>query len=133
MKGMSFLDFVVDTKFDGEGRLGRLVPALVDLKQNLGIGIDEHACLYWENGVGTVYGKNGVFIVDISGALHSDFEYFHLKNINLQYLSQGDQFNFKTRVITTSKKAISPDISGFSDSSDVLSAYESTRLLTRLV
>jgi cyanophycinase len=133
LPGFGFADFLVDTHFDKRGRLGRLVPALVQLRMTLGVGIDEYACLYYEDGVGTVYGRNGVFIADTTEAVKGESQYFHLKNVKVHYLSSGDSFNFKTRRLTTAKKALAPTISGFSDSSDILSAYECTRLLTRLV
>ena len=89
--------------------------------------------MYYRDGVATVYGKNGVFIVDTTFSLKTQSDYFHLKNIKLSYLSAGDSFNFKTRQISTTKKVISPSIGGFSDSNDILSDYECTRLATRLV
>ena len=133
MQGFGFVDFPIDTHFDVRGRLGRLVPAMTSLNVTLGVGIDEYTCLYYNDGVSTVYGRNGVFIVDTTFSLKTQSDYFHLKNIKLHYLSAGDSFNFKTKKLSTSKKAISPSISGFSDSNDILSSYECTRLMTRLV
>ena len=65
----SFLDFLVDTNFDQEGRLARLVPALIGLNTQIGAGIDAGACLSYKDGVGKVYGQNAVFIADASEAL----------------------------------------------------------------
>lgn len=103
------------------------------LKATLGVGIDEYACLLYKDGLGTVYGRNGVFIADTSTATAIQSQYFGLKNVKVTYLSAGDSFNFKTRQMITSKPPITPTISGFSDSTDVLADYECTRLLTRLI
>ena len=69
MLGFRLFDFLVDTNFDQKGRIARLVPSLIELNTQVGAGIDEGACLSYKDGVGTVYGKNAVFIADISSAL----------------------------------------------------------------
>ena len=132
--GFGFVDFQIDTHFDRRGRLGRLVPVLSQLNATLGVGIDEYACLYYKDGEGTVFGRNGVFIADTSSSLKVKSNYFHLKNVKVHYLTAGDSFNFYTKRMTTPKPPISvPSLSGFSDSNNILSQYECTRLLTRLV
>ena len=123
----------MDTHFDARGRLGRIVPALSQINSTLGVGIDESACVYYKDGIGTLYGKNGAFVVDTSSTLKVESQYFHLKNIKLHYLTEGDSFNFKTRKLTTSKHPLSPTKSGFSDSQNILSNYECTRLITGLL
>ena len=133
MTGFGFVDFPIDTHFDTRGRLGRLVPVMTQLNTTLGVGIDEYACLYYRDGVSTVYGRNGVFIVDTTFSLKTQSDYFHLKNVKMHYLTAGDNFNFRTKQLTTTKKVLSPTISGFSDSNNILSDYECTRLATRLV
>jgi cyanophycinase len=40
LQGFGFVDFQVDTHFDRRGRLGRLIPAMTQLNQTIGIGID---------------------------------------------------------------------------------------------
>jgi len=52
----SLLDFLVDTNFDQKGRLARLVPALIGLNTQVGVGIDAGACFSFRDGVGKVYG-----------------------------------------------------------------------------
>lgn len=52
MPAFGFLNFTTDTHFNARGRLGRLVPVLVDLREKLGIGVDENSSLYYNNGVG---------------------------------------------------------------------------------
>lgn len=134
MQGFGFIDcFQVDTHFDQRGRLGRLVPVLNELRTAIGVGIDELATLYYDNNIGTVYGKNGVFIVDISTAIKVPATYFQMKGVKVHYLTNGDQFDFRFKTLKTSKPALTPTQAGFTDSDDILGPYECTRLLTRLV
>lgn len=67
--------------------MGRLIPAMLGMKMNFGVGIDELACIYYENGVITVYGSNGVFITDLSSAFNFSDKYLKIKNIKLHYLT----------------------------------------------
>jgi len=114
--------------------LGRLVPVLSHLKSTLGIGIDEETCFYYKDGVGKVFGNHGVFIVDTSNAVKLQSQYFQIKNVKVHYLSDGDSFDFKGRSVISSKPLIStPKYDGFQDSKSILSRYECTRLITRLV
>lgn len=133
MLGFSLFDFLVDTEFDLNGRLARLIPALFELNTQLGVGIDSGACLSYKDGVGKVYGNNAVFIVDISTSIKTESEYFHLKNVKVHYLTSGDSFDFKIKRASTSKPSLSPSLTGFSDSHHILSSYECTRLITRLI
>lgn len=134
LQGFGFIDTLqVDTHFDRRGRLGRLVPALVDLHAAVGVGIDELATLYYDGNTGTVFGKNGVFIVDVGTALKVQSKYFHMKGVKVHYLTEGDSFDFRFRTVKTSKPPIVPRESGFSDSDNILAPYECTRLITRLV
>ena len=134
LQGFGFIDtFQVDTHFDRRGRLGRLVPTLVDLHAAMGVGIDEEATLYYEDNTGTVYGRNGVFVVDVGTALKVPGKYFSMKGVKVHYLTSGDSFDFRFRTLKTAKPAIVPKESGFADSSNILGPYECTRLITRLV
>lgn len=69
MPGFNMVPFLSDTHFDNRGRLGRIIPALIQLKMDLGVGVDESTAFFYDNGKGTAYGKNGVFITDITKAI----------------------------------------------------------------
>ena len=71
MPAFGLLNFTTDTHFNARGRLGRLVPVLLDLQQKLGVGVDENTSFYYDNGVGTVYGWNGVTFCDLTNAVYS--------------------------------------------------------------
>ena len=85
--GFGQLPFLLDTHFDVRGRLGRIIPALIQTKTQIGIGLDEPVCLYYNNGIGTVYGKGGVFIVDVSRASSFSKQYFLINNVSVSYLT----------------------------------------------
>lgn len=126
MPGFNFLPFLVDTHFDNRGRLGRIVPALVQLKKDYGVGVDESSAFYYDNGKGTVYGKNGAFITDITKASLNTRSYFGANNVTVSYLTSGDSYDFATKKIIAdrSKSLISkPQYDGYTDSKDILSSY----------
>lgn len=52
----------------------------------------------------------------------------------VHYLTTGDSYNFDAKKVTSSKPRIaSPYYNGPTDSSDILSSYETTKVITRLV
>ena len=79
--------------------------------------------------MGTVYGRNGAFVADITGVSKLKSSYFQIKNAKLHYLTAGDSFDFKTKKMSTKKAAISaPSQNGFADSDNILAKYECTVL-----
>lgn len=134
MAAFGFLNFTTDTHFNARGRLGRLVPVLKDLQDPFGIGIDENTSLYYDNGVGTVYGWNGVTFCDLQYSFYSPQSYFSIKNVTVHYLTEGDKFDFRTKRVYSNKTIISsPAYSNPTDSNNILGAYEATLLETRVV
>jgi cyanophycinase len=134
MPAFGFLNFTTDTHFNARGRLGRLVPVLLDLQQKMGVGVDENTSFYYDNGVGTVYGWNGVTICDLTNAVYSQQTYFSMRNVTAHYLTEGDQFEFASKRVISNKPLInSPAYNNPTDSSDILSAYEAPLLETRVV
>lgn len=97
MPAFNLVNFVVDTHFEARGRLGRLPAAMVDLKTTLGFGVDEKTAFYYNNGIGTVYGYNGVTICDMSASIVEPTPYFTARNIDGSYLTVGDSYDFTTK------------------------------------
>jgi cyanophycinase len=97
MPGFGFLPFLVDTHFDARGRLGRIIPAIVSMKKDYGVGVDESSAFFYDNGKAKVYGKNGAFIVDITKATLNIQTYFGINNVIVHYLTSGDEFDFSTK------------------------------------
>lgn len=136
MSGFAFApdSVLVDTHFDARGRLARLIPALRDTHKQIGVGVDENTAFFIKDRVGTVYGKNGVFIVDNRYANYQSSSYFAGKNFRVNYLSMGDSYNFTTLKAVSNKSLIKiPRYNGYKDSNNIIGAYETTNLLTRLV
>lgn len=92
--------------------------------------------MYYNNGIGTIYGKGGVFFVDLTKATKQQKQYFAIQNVLVSYLTVGDSYNFTSKIFTPSpnKHLITePQHKIHKDSNDILSSYECTELLTRLV
>ena len=69
MPAFNFVNFTTDTHFNARGRLARLPTVLQQLKQGLGVGVDENTSFFYNNSIGTVIGWNGVTIVNINKAI----------------------------------------------------------------
>lgn len=135
ISGFGFSKLLIDTHFDARGRLGRIIPGLIQTKKSMGIGIDENTCLFYNNGIGTVFGDHGVFVVDISNGIQNKaWKYFNLKQVVVSHLTSGDRFDFQNKIVKSSKPIIKePKFSGYTDSSDIFKSYECSFLMERLV
>lgn len=124
--GFGLVPLLLDTHFDVRGRLGRIVPGLVQTKYDVGLGLDEPACLYYDNGIGRVYGRGGAFIVDITKANRNQKQYFTISNVMVNYLTVGDSYNFtESKLIPSPTKHLitTPQHKVHTDSSDILAGY----------
>ena len=73
--------------------------------------------MFYNDGVGTIYGRNGAFIADLTAVPKPKSTYFQIRNAKVHYLTAGDSFNFKTKKMTSNKTPISsPSLNGFADS-----------------
>lgn len=136
MPGFGFVlpNIVTDTHFDRRSRLARLIPAIKDMNKTFGIGVDEGATFYLKNDQGIALGRRGVFIADLSAATFPAEKYFSIRGARVHYLTPGDQFNFSNRKLTSTKELIQePQFMSYSDSTDITSRYEMTRLITVLM
>lgn len=115
------LAWIFCTHFDQRNRLGRLLVALKEAQSilspeerrakgphQLAVGVDEDTALLVRGDVGTVHGKNGVFIVDASDAEWGCGPQFSAQNIKLHYLRDGDSFDFSTRTVRSEERAQKP-------------------------
>lgn len=97
-KGLGmFKHGIIDQHFDRRSRLGRLIVALWNHKEEhpLGYGIDENTAMVYDgkNCEFEVIGTGGVTIVDVREAekIYKD-NVFNLRNIKLSYITQNDQY-----------------------------------------
>ena len=94
---------IIDQHFAERGRIGRLIGAVSQNPRELGIGIDEDTAIVVERNEFRVIGSGAVYLVDASGATHSDVAEavaqttLSVHDLKLHVLSSGDRFNLATR------------------------------------
>lgn len=110
--GMDFLsDVIIDQHFAQRGRLGRLLAAVAQNSELIGIGIDENTAIVVKDHKLQVVGEGSCTIVDFKEASHNNIkellrdESLALCDINLHILPEGYGFDLSTR------KAIVPQSS----------------------
>jgi cyanophycinase len=108
-KGLGFFDFgLVDQHFLKRGRCGRLIAALLQLKNvSLGMGVDEDTAAVYDSKTKTieVMGSSGILLVDTRNAIPTHPQPgTKVQNIILHYLEEGDIYS-----IETGKFSINPD------------------------
>ncbi len=104
--GMGLLKTVViDQHFAQRGRINRLLGAVAQNPNVLGVGIDEDTALQVQNtGECEVIGSQTVTIIDGKNIMHSNIselqpsESLAITNVNLHVLSKGFGYNLITRV-----------------------------------
>lgn len=139
LKGLSFLpgNLLSDTHFDARsGRLGRLLAAMRSMGRQQGFGVDENTGLLVDtnNHTARVFGSGPVIIADLSAATYPSGSYWKVNGARVSLLTAGDSYNYSTQVISSSKALIGTRYySGYYDSADIFSAFETSRVLTRVV
>lgn len=93
-------NIIIDQHFAQRGRIGRLLTAIAENPEVLGIGIDEDtAIIVSDKGIAEIIGSGAVYFVDGSSIVytnvseqHSD-EILSMFNVKLHVLKEGDKFN----------------------------------------
>lgn len=140
--------YLLESHFDARGRLGRLIAGLRDGYENVtvGIGPDESTGVQLQEidgeTIGTIVGPRGVFFVDASQAEYGPAagdaadasEYFSVKNLRIDYLTEGDTYNFDTKeiVIAENKTAVKETGDEKYMTINVFGAYETTKTILNL-
>lgn len=114
---------ITDSHVDARSRLGRLLVAQKHTNQPVGIGVGENTSIAIVDGIGYVFGASGVMISDVSEATYPESNIYAVRNARLHYLTAGDQYNFTTKQMTSSKplateseKTLSPSANIFPES-----------------
>jgi cyanophycinase len=119
--GLGYIkDVIVDQHFAERGRIGRLLGAVAQNPRFLGVGLDENTAILVEEEVRfRVIGEGAAYVVDGRGVTASnltdedDKRAMSVFNIRLHVLSQGDEFDLKTREpILHSAEEIEKEIAG---------------------
>ena len=96
---------IVDQHFSERGRLGRLLSALAQRPQMLGVGVDEDTALVIERGLGIeVIGRGAVTIVDGRSMLSNhdridERERLELLGIRLHVLPSGHRYSLNPKAL----------------------------------
>ena len=98
-------NIIIDQHFAQRGRIGRLLTAIAQNPEVLGIGIDEDtAILVSDNGTAEVIGSGAVYFVDGSCIDYSNVseqyseEVLSMFNVKLHVLKEGNRFNLLKKV-----------------------------------
>ena len=98
-------NIIIDQHFAQRGRIGRLLTAIAQNPEVLGIGIDEDtAIIVSDKGVAEVIGSGAVYFVDGSSIIYSNVseqysnEVLSMFNVKLHVLKEGNRFNLLKKV-----------------------------------
>lgn len=103
MPAFRWINATFDCHFHATGSVGGIAPVMLELKREIGFGVDENTSFFYENGRGEVFGENAVTIFDLSQSIRPQSKYFQLKNVKFHYLTQGDTYDFATKTVSSSK------------------------------
>ncbi|MGE7781282.1 cyanophycinase [Peribacillus sp. NPDC097264] len=111
-KGFGFLDdLLIDQHFSQRGRFDRLLSAIAENEEIMGIGIDENTAIVVSDGKFEVYGINQVLVLDGSSSDYINItiaengsEELTLSGFRLHALTRGYQFDLKTRKLSLEKR-----------------------------
>ncbi len=125
---------LIDTHFDARGRLGRSAVALRDTDpKGMAMGLDEGTFMRIQDGVGTVGGNGGAYILNAENAQWSKDGYFGVTGLKLSYLTAGDTYNFKTGEVVSSKPAVEEKGDTVTVKDDAMYSYRTTRMISEFV
>ncbi|ELR96278.1 cyanophycinase [Gloeocapsa sp. PCC 73106] len=96
-------EVIVDQHFHNRNRMARLLSAIANYPERLGIGIDEDTCaVFQQDGTFKVIGKGTVMIIDARSMSYTNqaqvepTEPFSLHNLKLHILSHSDRYHLRT-------------------------------------
>ena len=103
LPGMDFVPWaIVGQHHLARGRWGRLVVAVLEEEDRLGLGIDENTALvYDDDGIAEVVGASGVLMFDVTGATPGDAPRT-ATGIRVEFLGAGDRVDVRTLAVTRS-------------------------------
>lgn len=103
--GLAFVDeaVMVDQHFLKRGRIGRLLPAMLQQNIRLGIGIDENTAAIFQGDEVEVIGGQGALIIDLHHiAPGARVKPLRVRNVRLTYVDRNDRYNLRTRTLIPS-------------------------------
>ncbi|PLR82117.1 cyanophycinase [Bacillus canaveralius] len=111
-KGFGFLEnFLIDQHFSQRARFGRLLGAIAENPELVGIGIDENTAILINGSVFKVFGEHQVFVVDgkeghLIDVIKSDNggEELTITDFKLHTLTDGFSFDLSSRKLISRKE-----------------------------
>lgn len=98
-------NIIIDQHFAQRGRIGRLLTAIAQNPEVLGIGIDEDtAIVVSDKGTAEVIGSGAVYFIDGSSIIYSNVseqysdEILSMFNVKIHVLKEGNRFNLLDKV-----------------------------------
>lgn len=108
-RGLGFVgpELFVDQHFLKRGRIGRMLPLMLQKGYKLGIGIEENSAAILRGSQIEVIGNKGVLLVDLSQASSDPaLGAFNLRNARLSYLDRGDRHDLATGITLPSPQKL---------------------------
>jgi cyanophycinase len=105
--GFAGTKLFVDQHFLKRGRLGRMLPVMVQKSYQLGLGVDEDSGAIIRGDDIEIIGSKGALVADLGdAAIDKSLREFNLKNAKITYLERGDHFNLKTKSVMPSAQKV---------------------------
>lgn len=107
--GLGFVgpNLFVDQHFLKRGRLGRMLPVMVQKKYRLGLGVDENSGAIIRHTEIEIIGSKGALVADLGDAVSNQIgSAFGLKNAKITVLERGDRFDMKSKHVTPSSQKL---------------------------
>ena len=104
--GLGFVgdDLFVDQHFLKRGRIGRLLPVMVQEGFKLGLGVEENSGAIVQGSRIEAIGAKGALLVDLRTATHdATLGAFNIRGARLTYLDRGDRHDLATGITTPSE------------------------------
>ncbi len=102
-RGLGFVgpDLFVDQHFIKRGRLGRMLPLMVQAGYRLGLGVEENSAAIVRGSDVEIIGARGALFADLTEAVHDDsLGAFNIRAARISLLETGDRIDLVTRRIT---------------------------------
>jgi cyanophycinase len=107
--GFAGADILVDQHFLKRGRIGRLLPVMMQERISLGVGVEENSAAIICGDTLEVIGARGVLIADMRDVLKNAkpstgevFRPFMAEGLVLTYIESGDRMHLRTAEVTLS-------------------------------
>ncbi len=90
----------IDQHFLRRGRLGRMLPLMLEQGYSRGLGVEEDTAVVIAGGSAEVIGRGGALFVDLAGASSElSQSAFNIAGVRLSYLGDGDRIDLASKAM----------------------------------